>query len=94
MSYNIYVYYRVGPEVADALRRSLANMQRSIARASGITGKILTSADEPLLWMEVYEAVVDRAAFMGLLQQAADASGVTDLLPPSARHVETFLNPR
>ena len=90
MSYNVYVYYRVGAQVAEELRRRLVTMQQGIAERSGITGTLLVGADEPLLWMETYEAVEDRAAFLSLLHQEADACGVAALLPPEARHLEIF----
>ena len=94
MSYNVYVYYRVGAEVAEELRRRLVTMQQGIAERSGITGTLLVGADEPLLWMETYEAIADRAAFTSLLQEALDTSGAAALLPVGARHVEIFLEPR
>ena len=91
MSWSFYIYYRIDPaktvEGAAAAQRVLAAMH---AR-TGIAGRLLKKRNEPLLWMEVYENVVDDAAFEWALAEAAAASGLAAALQSAGtRHTECF----
>ena len=51
----------------------------------------MTKREEPNLWMEVYEAVSDSAAFEHALDNAVQELQLVQLLAPgSLRHVECF----
>lgn len=90
MSYGFYVYYRVSQDAAQALRGRVKNMQATLVESTGIRGRVVTKADEPLLWMEIYEGVADRAAFTQQLEQALATHAIAALLPLSARKTEIF----
>lgn len=90
MSYGFYIYYRVRAEIADELRLSVIAMQQDIHRQTGVMGKLHVKADEPLLWMETYDGIDDRAAFSRVLDQAIAANRFTELLAASARMTEVF----
>jgi predicted metallo-beta-lactamase superfamily hydrolase len=87
-----YVYYRVASAHADAARRALARVLERVERSTGISGHWLSRSDEPLLWMEVYEAVRDTAAFEAILAEAVAGSGLAECLAPgAARRTERFV---
>jgi len=89
LPFSYYIYYRVAR--ADEARARVARMQRSLRERLAISGRVLAKRDEPLLWMEVYEGVVDAEAFESLLAtlvNEVELSGV--LARGSARKVECF----
>jgi hypothetical protein len=91
MAHHYYVYYRVRPEVTDAARACVAQLQAGIEREVGVRGRTLARCDESELWMEVYENVRNRTAFEATLSAVAEASGLAQHLEPgSARKVECF----
>jgi hypothetical protein len=56
-----------------------------------VQGRLLRKRGEPTLWMEVYEGVLDGAAFETALAQAAAHEGIDALLRPgSSRKIECF----
>lgn len=90
MTYAFYVYYRVAAETAEALERRVSAAQTALALATGIRGRLLHRSGEPLLWMEIYEGVGDRATFVQALDQVLTAHRVTELLPTASRKSEVF----
>ena len=91
MTYGFYIYYRVPAEVAEELRSRVLAMQEAIREETGTTGKLVTKVDEPLLWMEVYEGVVDSESFARTLDRALVRHRVDGLPGPAARKMEVFL---
>ncbi|MFC5771582.1 DUF4936 family protein [Thauera sinica] len=90
---SYYIYYRLRPDAgfADALR-VLQAMQATLARRTGIVGRIMRRADDPVTWMEIYEGVSDKDGFDAALQDEADAHRAADLLEPgTTRHLERFV---
>jgi hypothetical protein len=91
MAHHYYVYYRIRREATDAARTCVAQLQAGVERQTGIRGRTLTRCDEPELWMEVYDNVLDRAKFEATLNAAALASGLAKHLELGAtRTVECF----
>ena len=65
MPLSYYIYYRVAR--ADEARLRVDRLQRGLSERLSIRGRVLKKRDEPSLWMEVYEGVVDAQAFESLL---------------------------
>jgi len=91
MSWSYYIYYRVDPARAAAARARVQKLLDTVARASGIAGRLLKKRGEPALWMEVYENVSNEAKFEWELAQAVGELNATEFLQPgTGRHVECF----
>lgn len=91
MAHHLYVYYRIRPEAAAAARRCVDRLQAALEVRTGIRGRMLARCDEPELWMEIYEHVVDRAGFeTALLDAVGGADLAPHLAPGSVRKVECF----
>lgn len=73
---NYYVYYKVAPAQAEALRPAVQALFREVARQSGIQGRWMRRRDDPATYMEVYEGVKDDAAFEALLEREGGKLGV------------------
>lgn len=92
MSLSYYVYYRVESGTEADGRARVRELLARVERGAGVRGRWLRKRDEPLLWMEVYEAVTDAAAFEAALSHACEASGIEAVLAPgSQRKVERFV---
>ncbi len=91
MAYHFYVYYRVRPEARDTARALVARLQLDLARATGVEGRTVIRTDEPELWMEIYENVVERGPFEATLARAGAETGLAEhLIRGSGRTVECF----
>jgi len=91
MPWSYYVYYRVDPAQAEACAVAVRKLLATMRDRAGIRGRVLKKRNEPLLWMEIYEAVSDEAKFEWELAEAVAASGINTLLQAgSARHTECF----
>jgi len=82
---NYYVYYKVDPAAAGALRRAVEALFSRAHSQFGVRGRWMRRRDDPATYMEVYEEVADEAAFEDFLQRegAAIAAG---------RKVERFVS--
>ena len=87
-----YIYYRVSAAHERAAQQAIAGLFNSVERRTGVAGRLLRRQDEPLLWMEVYEAVRDPTGFETALSQSLDACGFASFLAPgSERRTERFV---
>ena len=92
MPLNFYIYYRVEPAGAAALEAKIHEMQTALRNQTGIAGRLLKKRDEPLLWMEVYENVVDAESFEDALTRIVEEYSIRQSLEPgSQRHTECFV---
>jgi hypothetical protein len=80
---NYYVYYKVDPAEAPALRRSVERLFGAIEKEFGVRGRWMRRRDDPSTYMEVYEGVNDEQAFEALLAREAPSLG-------AGRRVERF----
>ena len=82
---NYYVYYKVEPARAEALRADVQSLFERVERACGVRGRWMRRRDDPATFMEVYEDVQDAEAFESLLERESAAFGL-------ARKVERFVS--
>lgn len=88
---SYFIYYRVAPGREPFARQQTDRLQAALAVSMGARCRLLTKRAEPDLWMEVYEAVHDPAAFERALENAVRELQLEELLAPgSRRHVECF----
>jgi quinol monooxygenase YgiN len=80
---NYYVYYKVAPGRAEALRAQVDALFALVEKRTGVRGRWMHRRDDPSTYMEVYEGVQDAAAFDALLESEGAALGVE-------RRVERF----
>jgi uncharacterized protein DUF4936 len=89
---HCYCYYRIEPEHARAARDAVALIFRALEDRLGILGRLFQGEREPLLWMEVYEAVRDAERFEAVLAElCASQRFQTLLVPGSERRIERFV---
>lgn len=87
--YKVYVYYRLDPSHADEAETPIRALMARIASRTGVKAQLLKKCDEPLLWMESYDGVVDKETFLRELLMVADEYDVGTFLN-GERHVECF----
>jgi hypothetical protein len=90
VNFFIYIYYRVQVDASTELLARVRAAQSTLARETGVQGRLLRRADDASTWMEVYEPVSDHAAFMRALERALDQAGVYEVLVPETRNNEVF----
>ena len=91
MSLNYYVYYRIPAGNAERARTAVVSLQRELAGATGIGGRLLRRRDDETTWMEIYEGVEDAPRFEAKLAELVERHGVKALLAPnSPRKQEVF----
>ena len=91
MKLNYYVYYKVPVENSARVRAAVGTLQRELADATGIVGRLLCRRDDTTTWMEIYENVAAPAPFETKLRELAERHGVSALLlPGSSRKQEIF----
>ena len=88
---HFYIYYRITPDFADEAKLAIRELQAHLFRETGIQGRLLIKHDDPDLWMEIYEQVLDPQAFQKALSAKADGHQADKWLRPgSARKIEQF----
>jgi hypothetical protein len=91
VSFSYYIYYRVPPGNAAPARTAVGALQRELADATGVGGRLLRRRDDETTWMEIYESVTDGARFEAKLAELVERYRVADLLVPgSSRKQEVF----
>jgi uncharacterized protein DUF4936 len=86
-----YVYYKVPRENAARARDAIERLQRDLAAATGVHGRLLRRRDDETTWMEIYEDVRDAARLESALDELARRHGVSALLASGgARRQEVF----
>lgn len=91
MAIHYYVYYRIDPGQADEASGAVRRAQDALWQRTGVRGRRVRRADDATTWMEVYEAVADRAAFESALEAIVREHGLERWLAPDARrHLECF----
>lgn len=92
MPASLYIYYRLSPERTEQAAARVAAMQAALRAQTGIAGRRLRRADDPLTWMEIYEPVDDAGSFESALQRLAALHRLDELLAPGERrHLERFV---
>lgn len=87
--FNVYVYYRLDPHHADDAETPIRALMARLVCRCAVSARLLKKRDEPLLWMETYEGVVDPDTFTRELARAADEYDVGVFIAGD-RHVECF----
>ncbi len=91
MSAWLYVYYRVDVTHLEPARRAVENVLAEMRSGPCSRARLLTKTDEPLLWMEAYEEVPDRAEFEQILDASVHRHGLDACLAAGERrHIEVF----
>ena len=90
MHVHFYVWYEIVGDAASA-RAAIDAMMADIARATGVTGRLLVRRDRKTTWMEVYEGVADPAGFEREIADAFVRHNVARFLTGGVRHVEAFV---
>ena len=83
-----YIYYRVVAVAAADCKRSVIALQAEIHKRLGVCGRLLCKQDEPLLWMEAYENIIDTQVFERTVTELAQYSVALYIDGP--RHIECF----
>lgn len=89
---DLYVYYKVREQDADALELNLRIMQAELGAATGVYGELKRrpgSIDGVQTWMEVYNGADD--GFAPALAAAVDEAGIAGLIQ-GERRSETFID--
>lgn len=85
----MYVYYRLYPRHADDAEPPIRALMAGLTCRCAVSSRLLKKRDEPLLWMETYEGVIDPDAFERELARGADEYDVGVFID-GERHVECF----
>jgi hypothetical protein len=81
---NYYVYYKIDPQLAAALRPQIEALFARVEKELGVRGRWMRRRDDPATYMEVYEGVKDEPAFETLLEREGGRLGIP-------RRVERFI---
>ena len=73
---HYYVYYKVGAQDVDRVRRTVRALFEAVEQACGVRGRWMHRRDDPSTYMEVYDDVEDEAAFEALLEREGAKLGV------------------
>ncbi len=87
---HYYIWYRVKGEPG-AARAAIDALLGDVFRHAGVQGRVLVRLDDPRVWMEVYEHVVDTALFERVLAAGVEEHGAGAWAENGARHLEPFI---
>jgi hypothetical protein len=88
---RIYVYYRVPPAQAPAMRGKVAQLLREVERRTGVRGRLSCRCNDPDTWMETYEPVPEVASFANLLAELSVGWDMrAHLAAGESRQIECF----
>ena len=73
---NYYVYYRVDPARAAALRAEVETLFQAVQEKTGIRGRWMQRRDDSSTYMEIYEGVEDETAFEAVLARESARLGL------------------
>ena len=86
---SYYVWYRLAGDACEA-RAAVTAMMLDVACECGVVGRLMKRADDPVTWMEVYEAIEDPSGFEHALAEALARHGA-QAYADGGRHVERFV---
>jgi hypothetical protein len=88
---SYYIYYRVPSGNAERARSAIEALQRELAAATGISGRLLRRRDDEATWMEIYESVPEDAGFESKLAELVARHGIPALLVPGSSRKQEIL---
>jgi hypothetical protein len=91
---HYFIYYRIAAPHASAARGAVEAVMRAVEERMNTVGRLLQGAHEPLLWMEVYENVLEPERFEATLGELLSTLRFTTFLASgSERRMERFVAP-
>jgi hypothetical protein len=86
---SLFIYYRITERDRSEAEALVRAMQARVACRSGVAARLLKKHDEPGLWMETYEPIIDVVGFRRLLGQLEDEYDLAMFID-GVRHYEVF----
>lgn len=86
----LFVYYRLSEGQQGAARAAWLRLSDTVREAQGIHARLLHREADPLVWMEIYEPVVDAPGLDTLLVRLAEESDFGAFLAPGAARVSEW----
>lgn len=87
--FTTYVYYRLDPRTVDEAETPIRALMARLACRCAVSARLLKKRNEPLLWMEAYEGVIDPDVFSRELARGVDEYDVGVFID-GERHLECF----
>jgi hypothetical protein len=89
---HYYIYYPVRMGLEADLARALYNLHSELVEQTGVSGRFLRKADDPWMWMEIYENVTDATAFAAALEAGVERHGLARFVDDGGqRQLERFV---
>ena len=91
MIYSCYVYYRVAASCADDAAAAARGRAEALQESTGVSARLMKKVGESLLWMEVYDGILETELFLSSMQVSLEQAGLNNYLQAgSERHIEMF----
>jgi hypothetical protein len=91
---DYFIQYKLAPNVLDDYIPVIIAMQAEVLRCAGVRGRIKRSADNPDVWLELYEGVHQRMLFEAELEEAVERFGIRAFLAEgTTRRTALFADP-
>ena len=91
MSFSYYIYYRIDPLRTKAAEQAIAQLMTAMQISTGARARLSRKRDEPNLWMETYDNILDGAKFERDLAKAVSENHAENfLVAGSVRRIECF----